>query len=205
MKIKERILDILFPKLCLICKKEGQYLCEDCKALIDISENIFCLCNKPKRMQGKSKCGECEKKYLDGIFSVASKNNRFANKVTASFQNEPYIKELSIPLSELIVSHFKLIEKDSFPKDKILISVPKSMREIKRIGYDPAKEIAKRFNNHKDCLMKEGNDYLIKNKEEIINKRIILIDIYFSNKLEIIARVLKRYKAKEVWGLVLAR
>lgn len=45
-KIKEFSLELLFPSFCLGCKKEGTYLCHDCKSTLEISEYNYCLCNK---------------------------------------------------------------------------------------------------------------------------------------------------------------
>ena len=36
MKIKEFILDLIFPKFCLGCKKEGVFLCQDCFSILEI-------------------------------------------------------------------------------------------------------------------------------------------------------------------------
>jgi len=37
-KTEKFILDLFFPKFCLGCQKEGTYLCDDCRTLLDISE-----------------------------------------------------------------------------------------------------------------------------------------------------------------------
>ena len=51
LKTKEFLLDLFFPKLCLGCQKEGLYLCDDCRALLDVSEYNYCLCDsKPIRL-----------------------------------------------------------------------------------------------------------------------------------------------------------
>ena len=41
-------LDILFPKSCFGCQKQGTHLCDDCKACLEISQYQYCLCQKPK-------------------------------------------------------------------------------------------------------------------------------------------------------------
>jgi len=37
MKVKDVILDLIFPKYCLGCGKEGQYICKNCELyLMDV-------------------------------------------------------------------------------------------------------------------------------------------------------------------------
>jgi len=53
LKIKDIILDILFPKVCINCKREGKYICDKCKVFISEAEPLIYT-------------GEC----LDGLISV---------------------------------------------------------------------------------------------------------------------------------------
>ena len=49
--VKTFLLDLFFPKFCLGCQKEGTYLCDDCRMLLDIAEFDYCLCDtKPVRI-----------------------------------------------------------------------------------------------------------------------------------------------------------
>jgi len=79
--IKNSILDILFPKFCLNCNREGQWLCEDCFSLIDIFEKQYC----PSTTK------------LTNLYCATSYDNFIVKKLINQFKYKPYIKELSEP------------------------------------------------------------------------------------------------------------
>lgn len=196
------VFDIFFPKLCLGCDKEGFYLCEDCKACIEISENIFCLCNTPKRISRSGKCKLCEKEDLDGIYSAAPYQNRLVKKLISQFEEEPYLKELSTPLSDLIISHFLLLDIGEFWQEKILIPNPLTKKETKRKGFSPAEELTKRIADNLRLPFKINPV-----SEEIRGKKIFLIDVLYTpeSNLKKTAKFLKESGAGEVWAVVVAR
>src|ERR1041384_1575858 len=96
-KIKEFLLELFFPSFCLGCKKEGTYLCQDCKATLEISQYNYCLCNKnPLRLaplaQGKlqGKCPRCQDKKLTGVYSALPyKERALTKKLIHQFKYEP--------------------------------------------------------------------------------------------------------------------
>ena len=57
-KIKNFLLELFFHSFCLGCQKEGSYLCDDCKATLEISEFNYRLCNNnPQRLPNdNNKC-----------------------------------------------------------------------------------------------------------------------------------------------------
>jgi len=231
-KIKNFLLDIFFPKFCVGCGKEGIYLCEDCKSCLEISEQVFCLCEKPNRLIQNGKCNKCKFKKLDGLYLAVSYKNQLVKKIIHQFKYEPLIKELSESLTDLIITHFLLLNKvDDFWKDKILIPIPLYITKLKRRGFNQAEEIAKNLSNAfkapllNDCLIKiketpaqmelsekERKENLkgafeVKEKERIKNQKIILIDDVYTTgaTMEEAAKILKEAGAKEVWGIVIAR
>jgi len=192
------ILNTLFPKLCLNCGKEEDYLCEDCKSCLDISENIFCLCDNPKIIKEPGKCNSCQNKNLDGLFFAVPYQNKIAKKLVDQFENEPYIKSISGTLANVISDHFQLIDKLNFWKDKFLLPVEVEEKNIKEIGYDPNKELAQE-------LSKTFKVKLIKKRFK--DKKIVLIKTIYDNKSELdeLARTLKNKGSKEVWATSFAR
>lgn len=119
IKIKDFLSDLLFPRFCLGCNKEGTYLCDDCKATLEISEHQYCLCDKnalripPGKKQGK--CNKCSSKKLSGIFFALSyKEKPLTRKLILFFKYGPYyLKDLAKSLSLLITDHISLLEKKS--------------------------------------------------------------------------------------------
>ena len=73
----KKILDILFPKICINCNKEGSFLCDDCLSLIEVNHFQYCLCEK---LEKKNKCNCCKKRNLDKVFSATSFENKIVQK-----------------------------------------------------------------------------------------------------------------------------
>lgn len=149
-KAKAFLLDLLFPAFCLGCKKEGVYLCEDCKAVLEILEYDYCLCDKnPLRIPGGQKIGKCQRcsgKKLAGLFSALSyKEKLLTRHLIHQFKYEPYVKDLAKVLANLIIEHLIIAKKntDEIWRDSVLVPVPLYKKKIKIRGYNQAEELAK--------------------------------------------------------------
>ena len=223
--IKNLILDVLFPKFCLNCQREGNYLCQDCQELLEISGFHQ---NYPAQNLG------------DLYFAVDYKNT-LIKKIIKLFKYEPLVKELGKTLSSLVITHFQLMDqKPNFypgPKlgrgsaDFILIPVPLGKKRLKWRGFNQAEELGKelavffRIPLISNCLVKIKETFpqvkltdearkenvkgvfSIENKELIKNKNILLIDDVYTTgtTLQECAGVLKKAGAKKIIGIVIAR
>ena len=174
-KTKGFFLDAFFPRFCLNCQKEGSYLCEDCVSLLEISEYRYCLCQKPNRLFGAGKCPGCRKKSLSGLYFALPYQNNLVKNLIQRFKYEPFIKELALPLSSLILNHFQLLvnppdffypvrgQRFSNGADFILIPVPLGRKRLKWRGFNQAEEIGKELSKSLEIPL--INDVLIKTKE----------------------------------------
>ncbi len=225
---KEIILDILWPKHCINCGKEGKYLCDDCFALIDISREPPC--------QGF--------KFLNGLYFPATYNEKIIQSAI-HLCKYGYTKEISKILSDLIIAHFKLLDNPnlftplsmSATKEEkanwILCAVPLHKSKLKQRGFNQSEEIAKHLSLFfevpfiSEILLKTkktspqmflNKDQRLKNvlnsfqinpqkKNKILNKNILLVDDVFTTgaTMEECAKVLKQNHAQSVWGAVVAR
>ncbi|MFA4998884.1 MAG: hypothetical protein WC514_02585 [Candidatus Paceibacterota bacterium] len=194
---QDYILDLIFPKFCFGCKKEDDYLCEDCKATLEIS-------------------GFHEKyqtKYLSDLYFALRYDKPLIKKLIKSFRNEPFIKELAKPLASLILNHFQLLDNEPDLSDFSLIPMPITKKELKWRGYNPAEEITKELSWFlkipliSDCLAKEKKIISIKNKELLKGKSVVLVDDIYTDgsAMEECSLALKDSGAKGVWGVVVAR
>lgn len=169
--MKSFLLDLFFPSFCINCGKEGNYLCQDCLALIDISEYQYCpFCKSAKIVLDGKTCKTCKKhKKLKGLYCATSYQNFVVKKMLKLFKYSPFIKELAKPLSFLIIAHFQILNK-SFPqnleeKGFVLIPVPLHKRKLKWRGFNQAEELAKELSLFfKIPLIK---NVLIKTKETL--------------------------------------
>jgi len=149
-EIKDLFLDLFFPKFCLGCRKEGTYLCDDCRALLDISEFDYCLCStKPIRIlpqQKLGKCQRCQNKKLGGLYSALPyKEKQLTRKLIYQFKYQPYLKDLAKTLTSILVEHFVIAGKntDEIWFNGILIPVPLDRKKFKIRGYNQSEKLAK--------------------------------------------------------------
>ncbi|HNY36091.1 MAG TPA: ComF family protein [Candidatus Pacearchaeota archaeon] len=225
MEYLKAIWDIIFPKKCISCGREGQYLCEDCLSLISINPFEYCLCEK---MEKRNKCENCKNKNLDKIMSATSFDNKIVKDAIHKLKYG-YIKDLSIPLAFLILSHLKTID-CQIDNSFVIIPVPMHIKKKRKRGFNQSEEIAKLISestriklstsliktketkpqmelNKSQRIENIKNCFAITNKKEIENKTILLLDDVYTTgtTMNECAKVLKENGVKEVWGLSVAR
>jgi len=216
--IKNFILDILFPKFCLICNREGKWLCEDCFSLIDILEK-------------QDYPFDIKTKKLAGLYCATPYDNFIVKKLINQFKYEPYIKELSEPLTLLITTCFDKLENLPNFNEFILIPVPLHKNKLRKRGFNQAYEIGKQLSKslkipiHNNLLskikqtpaqMELDKEERIKNLENVFecekpelikNRKILLVDDIFTtgSTMEECALTLHNAGAQEIHGIVVAR
>lgn len=231
-KAQSFLLDTAFPKFCFLCQKEGSYLCQDCQGTIEISEQLYCLCQEPVRLPQIGKCQKCKGKALGGLYFGTTYQSNLTKKIIHHFKYEPFIKELKEILIGLIKASFALTgkEKTSFA-DFLIIPVPLDIKRLKWRGFNQAEEIGKELSNFleipliNDVLFKirstppqielSGSEreenikevFSMKNPEKIRERKILLADDVYTTgaTMEEAAKVLKMAGAKIIYGIVIAR
>lgn len=228
------LLDFVFPKYCVNCKKLGSYLCTTCFTYISFDVKETCLiCQRPA-VFGLTH-PKCKTGYsIDGVFSsVAYKG--IVKKLVYQFKYKPYLTDLRTVLSDLFYE--ALIQKEEFNRvlqskeSWILVPIPISRTRERKRGYNQseilAEELGKKFNMNVWNLLKRtketksqfglSKDERKKNLAEAfalspnisISKypNIFLIDDILTTGSTLVetANVLKRNGAKRVFGLTLAR
>lgn len=180
-------LNILFPQRCIVCKKGGSLLCQDCAQ--------------------KTKLAEPTK--LGNIFSAANYHDP-AIKKSIWLLKYRGIKSIAKPLSELIFLrlciHLNIepMEKDDEfldPKEWMIIPIPLSKKRLRERGYNQTELLAKNISDKTkiplmlDVLYKNRhtetqvsiknkaerienlkNAFSVRNRGLIRNKNIILVD-----------------------------
>ena len=221
-KFKDFLLNLFFPKFCLGCNKEGVYLCDDCRATLDIREFDFSPHDK-KPLKG-----------LSGLYFALPYGERaLTKKLIHQFKYQPYIKDLAKTLAGILIEHFVISGKntDEIWNNSILIPVPLDKKKLKIRGYNQSEELARELSKVlqipviSDSLIKTRptkpqmelskeqreknleNVFQIKNPTELRDKKIFLVDDVYTtgSTMEECARVLKEAGAKQVWGIALAR
>lgn len=227
------ILDFLFPKYCVNCKKLGSYLCDNCFAYLSFDINEICLVCKKASIDGLTHPYCLSKFSVDGAFSAINYKG-VAKKLIYKFKYKPYLSRLKNLLVDLFYEG--ITQKEEFQKahqlHPILVPIPLYKSKIKSRGYNQteilASELARRLELRTENLLERVKNTKsqvgLKEKERkenikdafkvshqrleaISQKSFLLVDdvLTTGSTLCEAANVLKRNGAKKVWGITLAR
>jgi competence protein ComFC len=225
------LLDFIFPKYCINCRKIGDYICTNCFTFISFDFAMICLaCNKPS-IDGLTH-PRCKSRYaIDGAFcAVAYKG--VVKKLIYNFKYKPYLADLQKFLIELFYE--SIIQQEIFQKayksSPILVPIPLSLKRLRQRGYNHAeflsvglaeklglkqanvltrvRETKSQFGlKLKDRKENLKNVFTLNTKYSILNTNIFLVDDILTSGSTLFeaARILKKNGAKRVYGLTLAR
>jgi len=191
------ILDIVFSSSCVICQREGDYLCQDCKATLEILTSH------------KKYCG----KNMDDLYFALPYQGSSIKNLIKKFKNEPFVKELGKALASLIIDHFNLLDNKPDFSDFLLIPISLEKKKLKWRGFNQAEEIGKELAISleiplvSDALIRENSAFLCLKPEKIKGKKILLIDDFFvtGSTMEECSKVLKGAGAEKITGAAVAR
>lgn len=210
-RIKDFILDVLFPKRCVSCRAYNEWLCLRCKRDIRfLDQNL--------KKQGA----------LDGLFYVSSFSDPIMRAMIKVWKYE-FVRDLENDIAEL-VSVFCGKYHTLLPREVVIVPVPlHSKREIWR-GFNQAEVLARAVANLIDGQVRsllnrarytESQAELDREEKKenihqafrlvdgasVIGERILLVDDCYTTgaTMQECAKVLRVAGAKEVWGFVLAR
>ena len=152
-RLKEIIIEAIFPIKCLNCGKQGNFLCEDCFSLIEIIEQKYCHICKKRKPSAVFQCAKCKHKTsLFHLFFATTYNEKrediLVKKLIHYFKYEPLIRQLSLIFYKLIITHFKIIGLNkNFFKGFLIIPIPLHIKREKWRGFNQAEEIAKHLSS----------------------------------------------------------
>ena len=225
-KFKQVALDLLFPKWCLGCGREGDFICPDCALELPWTESPLCpMCGKPQA--DGTLCPGCRDWQADisGIRSPL----QFTGIVRKAVHQLKYknLRALSEPLSGWLSDY---LTAHPLPGD-VLVPVPVHPKRLKERGYNQsfllAKELGKRTGLpvNDSCLLRRTHTppqartqnvneqrsnvagaFTCRNRS-LTGKQVLLIDNVATSgaTLNACATALKAAGAVSVWGLTLAR
>ena len=155
-KVKEEMLELLFPIKCAACEKEtaekrkNKLICTDCLKKLSPSLNFFCPLCEARTADGKL-CFSCNlivsdaknNFYLDCLIYPFSYRNFKIQKIIKAFKYR-FIKNLEIPLGRLMTSYLEKIKDKVDLNDLTVIPVPLHQRKFNERGYNQSELIAKK-------------------------------------------------------------
>lgn len=223
------LLDFLFPRRCLGCGQWGRYFCQNCLKIIKPIEKQICpVCEKPA-ISGKTHA-KCQTRYsLDGLTSIFLYEGAIKEAITKL--KYKFVTDLA---EELISLSFKRLSSYFvFHTSYILVPVPLHPRRQRWRGFNQAELLGQMLAGkfdwqvRSDILLRhrhtkpqtelkgkerkeniKGAFRIKKNSKFIIpNSRFIIFDDVWTtgSTLRECGQVLKRAKARQAWGLTIAR
>ncbi len=222
------LIDLVFPKKCLGCGKEGRYICPDCIGKVKKVKPICPYCERPS-IDGATHFA-CKRKFgIDGLIS-GWKYMGVIRKAILAFKYKYAVevgKELSKVFSDILAHNSSFV----IPNSSVLVPVPlhwyrgnfRGFNQAEEIGKLVAKEMGWKF--IPDLLIRkklttpqaelkaearaqniQGVFALNPNYQLHATNYIIFDDVWTTGStMKEAAKVLKRAGAEKVWGLTVAR
>jgi len=230
LKWYDFIFNLILPKHCLNCKKEGDWICSSCYSLLNF-EKQYCLSCKKENKNGYF-CNQCKNKYfLDGVLIAGDYNNKILAQLIKQlkyYHAEDISKILAQFLKDFIIHYQK---KNNFQLENfIFMPVPLHIKRENFRGFNQSQKILQEFSkffkitiNTKDLIKIKNTKAQAKLNEkerkenikgsfdwkglDLNEKNIILIDdvVTTGSTLNECAQVLKNNGAEKILGLVIAK
>lgn len=220
LKLKNNLIDLIFPIECLGCGFNGLWVCEKCLEKIELDPNFWLILDK-------------NPSWLDGFLVCAKWKNEILQDLIHKYKYN-FIKDLDRVFVKLMVQ--KIMEKDlqEFLKNFVFMPVPlHPMRYAWRgfnqaelltekltqvLGFEMQTKIVKRKKytqpqvkqknlNFRQTNIKGAFEINKKYKNYVLNKKFILVDdvLTTGSTMNEIAKILKDNGASVVLGLAIAK
>ena len=226
-RVASAAVDLVFPKRCVGCDREGPFLCLPCMEGLPRLEPPFCfLCSQPGRLMMRL-CSSCWERpiEMDGICSPYRMEGPIRDAVHAlKYQS---VRALASTLGQLLAD---FIEANPLPAD-MLVPVPLHRRRERSRGYNQSLLLAQWMGKSTGLPLEAGalqrlratpsQARSVRQEERRANvagafaaeatlvqdRRVLVIDDVCTtgSTLEACSMALKQAGAASVWGLTLAR
>lgn len=227
INFQKLFLDIFFPRQCVSCNSADTWLCEECLSKIVLIKSPICPSCKKLTPKGQF-CPRCRSKTsLTGVMVAAYYEEGPLKNAIINYKYK-YIAELSDPLSNLLVNHLQTF---TLPSDVLLVPVPLHRSRLHQRGFNQSAVLAQKVAEAYGFICEERilirnrktkpqvelsgkarrenvkGAFTCQNPKAVFGRNILLIDDVCTTgaTLDECAKELKKNKASQVWGLVLAR
>lgn len=233
LRLKNFLLDFLFPSYCLGCQKEGPLLCQLCKTTLPVLAPVCIECKqmspaKPPLPAGHT-CKRCKKNTPINVFlSPFSYRHPLVSRFIHEFKYRR-IQPLSLIIADLLVSYLQYYH-TPFPPHVLIVPIPLHPRKERVRGFNQAMLLASELSK-KLSLPVDGqaliritptspqtmlaarsrrenvhNVFSVRDTAKLRGKNIILVDDVKTTgaTLKQAARILKKAGTKEIWAITVA-
>jgi competence protein ComFC len=206
-KTKESILEIILPRFCLGCGKEGRYICEDCELFLSEVENNIPFLTSCWEYEGIIKKAINKIKFAGAHHLVNELVEKASKKISLDlpegicltyvpmFKKEE--KARGFNLASLIA--FQLVNVFNLDKRKSVKIMP-LLEKIKDNRKQIGLKLEERIKNVKGV-------FRFSPKIKDIPEKVLLVDDIYTTgaTMKECIKVLKKSGVKDVWGFTLAR
>ena len=231
INVKELVLDILFPPLCLSCqnilpKQSDKTICGECLSKIQIHTTLFCPICRLRLADNKKVCHK-ETKYL--LAAATNYNNEVVKNLIHYFKYKSWSK-LQKPLGDILLRYLQILNLQL--ENYLIIPIPLSRDRQKERGFNQSLLLAKLVADNYQCGLIDNalkrikntkiqaelkdfedrrqnveNCFSIDRPELIKDKNIILVDDVYTSGATIneAAKILRAHGARKIIALVVAK
>ena len=218
------ILNLLFPRRCVSCKRLGSYFCNSCISKIDFINYQICPVCAGNAIGGATHPGCLTPWVLDGMFALAHYKGPIRDAI--HLLKYRLVSDLSKELVDILFFHYP----KTLPRFNAIIPVPLHPKREKARGFNQSTQLAKHMSyklkapvygnllkriKHSSPQVKlKGKDrvnnikgaFSYNSSRSLKNLTISLVDDVSTTRATLLesAKVLKRNGVGQVWGIVLA-
>jgi len=221
--LRDKFLDLLFPKYCVACGTWGEFVCQSCFkeiTFVNLTTCPFC-----SILTSGVTCPAHKKYKLDGAVAAVYYGDVIKKAIAAWKYSQ--VKDLTDFLSSFLI--FKLKEMDFIKEKPLIIPIPLHKQKLRKRGYNQSLLLAYRLADYFNLEVSECLERIINNpsqtsvgeknrrqnvkgifkiKKQPINKNILLIDdvITTGATLNEAAKILKENNnIQKIWAATIAR
>jgi competence protein ComFC len=223
------LLDFIFPKYCINCRRIGSYICDNCFSYISFNEISTCAVCQKAALGGLTH-PRCSRRFtIDGVISSLVYKG-VVKKMVYQFKYKPHVSDLQSTLDSLFYEG--LIQKELFHTmvtgEVVFVPIPLHKTRFRSRGYNQSLLLAESLSKQcgigvVDCMERVKNTttqirlsqqerkknisgaFVVKNSWHPVRNVILIDDIVTSGAtLTEATKVLKKAGVEKVWGATLA-
>ncbi len=167
-KLISPFLDLIFPKTCLGCKKEGSFLCEDCLKCLEVPVGQSCVvCNKHATVSNQL-CDSCRHNFNFNTVFVMGTYEGVIKQIISTLKFD-YVEEVAEKLADMFAQAVDMADLDDKLNGKQLIPVPLHKKRYLERGFNQAELIARHLSTHLNMNFDAKSLQRIKNTKQQAN------------------------------------
>jgi competence protein ComFC len=226
------LLDIIFPKYCVVCKQLGEYLCTDCFARVSFDVPTICLVCGKQAINGQTH-PVCKGKHtIDGSMASVVYAG-VVKKMVYQFKYRPHLTDLQNLLGDFFYEG--LIQQEQFHRilqtETVFVPIPQHKSKQLERGYNHAQLLSETLGMRLNIrtipflerVKKTKTQASLKKEERVQNmrqafrlrqeylsllegKQVLLVDDIITSgaTMQEATAVLKRAGIQTVWGVAFA-